>query len=67
MTKLKVDGMTCEHCQAAVKKALESVDGTTSVEVDLARGEARVEGNTEVATLVAAVENEGYQASPLGS
>ena len=65
MTKLKVEGMSCGHCRSAVEKALAGVDGVTAVrEVDLARGEAVVEGDAPVAALVAAVEGEGYEARP---
>lgn len=67
MTELKIDGMTCGHCSAAVKKALERVAGVGSAEVDLANGRARVAGTVDAARLVAAVRDEGYQATPLGS
>jgi copper chaperone len=65
MTELKIDGMTCGHCSAAVKKALERVDGVVMADVDLAAGRARVEGAADPSALVAAVRDEGYQASPL--
>ena len=67
MTELKIEGMTCGHCTAAVKKALEGVAGVASAEVDLATGRARVAGNADVAILVTAVQDEGYQAAPLAS
>jgi copper chaperone len=67
MTELKIDGMTCGHCSAAVKKALEKVAGVSAASVDLAAGRARVDGNADVAALVAAVQDEGYQAAPLAS
>jgi copper chaperone len=67
MTELKIDGMTCGHCSAAVKKALEKVAGVSAATVDLAAGRARVDGNADVAALVAAVQDEGYQAAPLAS
>lgn len=63
MTKLKIDGMSCEHCVRAVSGALEKVPGVkTVVEVSLERGEANVEGSAEAAALIAAVEEEGYSA-----
>ena len=65
MTHLKVNGMTCGHCQGAVKQALESVEGVQRAEVDLRSGTAKVEGSADVSTLVAAVEEEGYQAFPV--
>ena len=38
MTTIRVLGMSCGHCVAAVKKALERVEGITDVEVDLDSG-----------------------------
>ena len=63
MIKLKVSGMSCEHCVRAVNQALAAVEGVDSViEVSLERGEAVVEGTPELANLLAAVEEEGYSA-----
>jgi copper chaperone len=63
MIKLKVTGMTCGHCEMAVKKALGQVPGVTSVvSVDRNAEEAVVEGTPDVAALCAAIEEEGYQA-----
>jgi copper chaperone len=64
MTELKIDGMTCGHCVAAVKKALEDVPGVTGAQVELATGRARVAGETSLEALLAAVQDEGYQAAP---
>jgi len=67
MIELKVEGMTCNHCVMAVKKALSKVSGVDEVvEVSLERGEARVRGQADVAQLIAAIEEEGYRAQPLG-
>lgn len=63
MTQLKITGMTCGHCQKAVREALESVAGVKSAEVDLASGLAVIQGNADVGALLHAVEEEGYQAS----
>ena len=64
MTELNISGMTCDHCQRAVKSALESVEGVQSASVDLDAGKARVVGEADLNALVAAVEEEGYQAAP---
>jgi copper chaperone len=64
MTTLKVEGMTCGHCQKAVKEALER-QGAQNVHVDLQKGLATVEGNINPEHLIAAVIEEGYQASSL--
>jgi copper chaperone len=62
MLKLKVEGMTCNHCVMAVKKALSRVPGVERAEVSLERGEALVEGNADPKALIRAVEEEGYRA-----
>jgi copper chaperone len=64
MTELTITGMTCGHCSAAVKKALEGVSGVASADVDLTAGRAKVAGTAPVDALVAAVQAEGYQAAP---
>jgi copper chaperone len=64
MTALKVEGMTCGHCQKAGKEALER-QGAQNVYVDLQKGLATLEGNITPEQLIAAVVEEGYQASRL--
>ena len=63
MHKLNISGMTCSHCEKAVKDALASVPGSDKVDVDLAAGKATVEGTADLQTLIQAVENEGYRAT----
>ena len=63
MTTLKVKGMTCGHCEAGVRSALESVAGVTAVtRVDREAEVAEVEGTAAVEALIAAVVEEGYEA-----
>lgn len=63
MITLKIEGMSCGHCVSAVEKALAAVPGVRSVEeVSLERGEARLEGQPDLQHLIAAVEDEGYEA-----
>ncbi len=63
MTSMKVTGMTCGHCEAAVKRALEAVPGVTAVtRVDRNAQVVEVEGSAEVSALLAAIVEEGYQA-----
>lgn len=63
MLTYKITGMTCGHCVKAVEKALAKVPGVTRVvRVDLAKGEAQVEGNPTEQAVAAAVKDEGYEA-----
>ncbi|HWG91981.1 MAG TPA: heavy metal-associated domain-containing protein [Candidatus Thermoplasmatota archaeon] len=66
-TTLRVEGMTCGHCQGRVEKALAAVPGVTKAQVDLAGGKATVVHGKEATpdALVKAVEGAGYTASPL--
>ena len=38
MPEIKVKGMSCGHCAAAVTRALQSLPGVSEVKVDLAGG-----------------------------
>ncbi len=62
MTTLNITGMTCGHCVKSVKQALTDVSGVTSAEVDLQAHQATVEGTADVDALIAAVQEEGYEA-----
>lgn len=60
---LNVEGMMCEHCEATVKKALESVDGVVSAKADRNAKTAVVELSKDVddAVLKKAVEDKDYK------
>ena len=57
-----VKGMTCQHCVNTVKRALFDVEGVSHVEVDLQKGEVKVnlESDVPFETLKDAVERWGY-------
>lgn len=64
MIELNVTGMTCGHCEMAVRKALEKVSGVDKViTVDREQSLASVEGNADVKALIDAIKAEGYEAS----
>ena len=63
MLKLKIDGMTCEHCVKAVSRAASRTPGVERVRsVDLKRGELVLEGSPDLGALVREIEGEGYSA-----
>lgn len=41
--RMDIKGMSCEHCKAAVEKALIGVPGVSSAVADYAKGEAVLE------------------------
>ncbi|MBC1463676.1 heavy-metal-associated domain-containing protein [Listeria welshimeri] len=61
---LNVEGMTCEHCEARVTKALSEVSGVKNTVVSLDEGTATVEfekGEVTEDALIDAVEEAGYE------
>jgi len=62
-TTLKVSGMTCNHCVMAVTKALGSVPGVEAADVSLEKAQAVVKGSADAQALIAAVKEEGYEAT----
>ena len=68
MTKtMKIEGMMCGHCEAAVKKALEALDGVASAEVSHEKGTAVVTLDKDVdnAVLTKAVEDKDYKVTAI--
>ena len=59
----KVEGMTCAHCEAAVRGELEKVGGVQSVAVDLDDRHVVVRGQFEDAAVRAAIAAAGYEAA----
>jgi Cu2+-exporting ATPase len=59
---VRISGMSCSHCENAVKKALEAVEGVVSASVSHEEGTAEITLSGEVPgdVLKAAVEAEGY-------
>jgi len=62
-TTLNVSGMTCQHCVAAVTRALNQVPGVESAQVSLEQGQATVAGSAAVERLIQAIEKQGYRAA----
>ena len=61
---LTVSGMTCVNCVKHVEKAIHLIVGVRKVEVDLASGAVKVEGNVSqhLKEITAALEEDGYPA-----
>ena len=58
-----VTGMTCAACSARVEKAVRKVPGVSECSVSLLTNSMGVEGTAAPETIIAAVENAGYEAS----
>ena len=64
---LKIEGMMCPHCEATVRKALESIDGVDKAEVSHEKGQAIVILSKEVANdvLKTSVEEKDYKVTDI--
>lgn len=60
MLELKVEGMSCGHCVAAVTKAVQSIDPAAKVDIDLQSQRVSVESGAKPAAITAAIEEAGY-------
>lgn len=59
---LLVEGMSCGHCEKAVKGALGEIDGVKNVLVNLDTKEVEVEGENLVDSIITeAIEEAGYE------
>ncbi len=59
---IKIGGMSCQHCVAAVGKALTSIKGVQKVDISI--GSAYIEYDEKKASIEdfeAAIEKEGYK------
>jgi len=64
-TTYTVPGMSCAHCEAAVKEELAGVAGVDEVAVDLGKKLVTVRGERlDDAALRAAIAEAGYAAAP---
>lgn len=66
ITKLSLDGMTCQGCVRHAREALLAVDGVSAVDVTLNPGAAAVthSGLASTAALIEAVRSAGFSARP---
>ena len=60
---LVVPGMSCGHCEAAIKDEVGKVAGVTSVDVDLESKHVVVGGSEDITrdAVVAAIDEAGYE------
>ncbi len=61
MAEIHIKGMTCGHCVASVKEALEKLPTISNVVVDLEKNLASYEGDVAVSDVVQAIEETGFE------
>lgn len=61
---IKVEGMSCMHCQMRVKKAVEAVEGVQKVDVNLQTKQVTIdyeEGKANTEKVKDAIREAGYE------
>jgi copper chaperone len=62
---LRVPGMTCDHCVAAIRGEISKLPRVTNVDIDLGSKDVVVHGSgLDLAAVCAAVEEAGYEPPP---
>jgi copper chaperone len=56
-----VDGMTCEHCEKAVVRAIKQLDRAATVQADRLTKQVEVESGLSSEALRQAITDEGYR------
>jgi copper chaperone len=62
---MQVDGMTCEGCVTAVTKAVQRLDPSATVDVDLAHGRVHVTTRAQSLDVAQALTAAGYEATAM--
>ncbi|OEC33548.1 copper chaperone [Pseudomonas cuatrocienegasensis] len=60
MPVFTVTGLSCGHCVRSVTKAVQGLDATAQVQVELASGEVRIDSAQPAEALAAVIEAAGY-------
>jgi copper chaperone CopZ len=60
-----VEGMSCDHCKAAITDEVSQIAGVESVDVDLQSKVVRITGHhLDDAAIITAIDEAGYDAVP---
>lgn len=60
MYQLQVENMSCGHCVGAVTKAVQGIDASAQVQIDLASKSVKVESTGALDSIKAAIVDAGY-------
>ncbi len=65
MIELKVPDMSCGHCAASIRQAVQALDPAAAITVDLEQHRVRIEpAAADAAALTAAIREAGYSPEP---
>ena len=59
--QLSVQGMTCGHCEMAVRKAIQRLDKDATVDIDRPNCQVKVQSEQTRENIAHAIAEEGYQ------
>lgn len=63
MRLFHVDGMSCGHCEKAVRAAIQALQADAVVDINLTSGKVRIEAaSLSTPQILAALEDAGYEA-----
>ncbi|PWE28806.1 copper chaperone [Maritimibacter sp. 55A14] len=65
MTRFHVPEMSCGHCTAAIGKAINAADPAARIDCDLNARIVSVESALDTATIILAMKEAGYDATPV--
>ncbi|MDA8089803.1 MAG: copper ion binding protein [Nitrospiraceae bacterium] len=58
----RIEGMNCQHCVMAVKKAVEALQGVESAQVEIGKADVKYdEGKTGPSEIERAITDAGYK------
>ena len=57
----QVQGMTCGHCEMAVKKAIQRLDAQAQIQIDRTANRVQVQSDKPREDVAHAIAEEGYQ------
>lgn len=61
MAIVSIKGMSCPHCVASTKKALEEIPGVSNVDVNLEKAEASYDGDVSADLVKEAITRIGFK------
>lgn len=62
MLELKVDAMSCAHCERTIRQTVQRIEPQARVEVDLSARTVRIDGARDADAIREALAEEGYPA-----
>ena len=58
--KIKIQGMSCSHCEMRVSNAIKSIQGVELLTIDLQSAEVKIQNTQQEEAIIAAVKAIGY-------